>query len=228
MKKLFLGSFVLLGIFFLNCFTVEAEIGLYPPKKFSVDKFTSPRGSYTWYKSWVLKRSLKTLTNSFQPELFEETIWIEYSYLAWKKPIRESGNCNIPEIEKWIFENFKYAAEVRYIEKKAPNFYIVVYRRNKQRMNIPKISGYPPIYIGNISRINIPIRDIFLLNPALIYNPSELEEIFIPYSFFADNFIYEHPKIIGRGDDPMIIKFKECGILIEFRKRKYYFNHRRY
>ncbi|MCK5460238.1 hypothetical protein KAI52_03925 [Candidatus Parcubacteria bacterium] len=266
MKKLFFSFLVvLIGVFFFNCLIVEAEIykggGLSSTDKWVINKndkkIISPGGNYNWLNSWpvIRKQPIEfkrkifppyTLEYSFRTEWFEETIWLEYSYMIWKKPLHDYNDREIEKIEKWIFKFFKYAATVRYIEKKAANFSIIVYRRNNQKKrDIPKISGYPLFNFENIfvghkrievefkkfldpwgrkieEPLKIPMKDVFLLNPALIYEPSEMEEVHIPYSFFRDKFIYEHPKIkifaYERGD-PMIIELKDNGIIVKFRKR---------
>ena len=226
MKKLFF-AFLLLWIFFVNCLAVKAEIyhggTLYPPKKITItrDRVISPEGSWTWYNSWVVVRNRDNCY--FDEKLAEETIWLEYSYMTWEGKLGDCNHRKIKKIEKWIWENLGYAAIVLYIEEKAENLYVVIYKRNRQKMIFPENRGYPPFDFSLMGdRVSVPVKDIFLLNQAYVYEPSELTEVFIPYSFFAHNFIYEHPKVINRGEAPMVIELKNNGIVVKFRGHNYY------
>lgn len=187
-----------------------------------------------------------TLTNSFVPRQAEELTWAHFSFAVWQKQIRELSDCNITKIEEWILEERKHSARVIRIDKIATNFYIVAYVRNKQNENIREVDGYrlfsiSPQISDEAIFFNIPIKDIdpykrrislqpkkfltkdiFLLNPSFFLQPTELEYIAIPYSFFAHKFIYEHhliKKFAFKRGDPMIIKIKNDGIEVGFKKQ---------
>ena len=262
MKKLFYFLVFLAGVFY--CLLVEAEIyqgGALSPDKRVIEardkKIVSPSQRYTWYNSWHLVRRQAlfygrtiippyTLTNSFAPQQAEQLTWAHFSFAVWKNPIRELGDCNIFEIEKWIWKERKHSARIVRIDKLAEKFYVVAYvRQGHSKFNIREVDGYPlfdisPQISDEAIFFNIPIKDIdpfnrgiglqpmklstkdiFLLNPAFFLQPTELEDIFIPYDFFANKFIHQHKKIkefaITRGD-PMMIKITNKGIVVRFRK----------
>ncbi|MCK4744811.1 hypothetical protein KAS41_02005, partial [Candidatus Parcubacteria bacterium] len=144
MKKLFFSFLVILtGVFFFNCLIVEAKIyqggALSSPDKWVIEdndkKIISPGEKYYWLNSWAVIREQPsgyrrkisppyTLEYSYRKEWFEDTTWPEYSYMFWGGKLDDYNDREIKKIEEWIFEVFKYAATVRYIEKKAANFSI--------------------------------------------------------------------------------------------------------
>ena len=225
-------------------------------------KIESPDKLWIWHNSWhvtrrqpgIFKREMGkgpyTLTNSFDARDFAELTWVHYSFYIFRGPIRESYDCNIREIEDRIWKERKHSANVVRIDKLEKDFYVVTYRRSKQkRFDLRKVDGYPLFNLGGNIRIGvkaifldvkvksldpygraiftyqpmkISMRDILLLNPALLRQPAELEDVVIPYEFFADNFIYEHPGIRKHAQvsgDPMVVKITEKGVVYRFYKQ---------
>ncbi|MEA2065171.1 MAG: hypothetical protein U9O66_02645 [Patescibacteria group bacterium] len=265
MKRLFLIFLTILaGVFSFNCLAIEAGIyqgGALSPDKRIIEsrdkKIISPSRVWTWWNSWhIIKRQPPfygrkiyppyTLINSFFPQQAEELTWAHFSFAVWQKPIREFGDCNISEIEKWIWKNRDHSARIVRIDKLAKNFYVVAYvRQGHTKFNIREVSGYPPFNISpqvndeaiffniqikdvdpfkrgiGLQPMKFSVKNIFLLNPAFFLQPTELEDVVISYNFFADKFIHQHKKIkefaTTRGD-PMMIKITKTGIVVRFRK----------
>ena len=188
-----------------------------------------------------------TLTNSFDVRNFEEFTWAHYSFYLYNGAIRESYDCNINEIEKRIKKERGHSSNVVRIDKLGKDLYVVTYRRSKQnRFDLRKVDGYSPFNLGSNIRIGvdavfldvkvksfdpygrdiynyqpmkISTQDILLLNPALLRHPAELEDVEIPYEFFNDNFIYDHPGIRKHAQvsgDPLVVRITRKGVVYRF------------
>jgi hypothetical protein len=66
--------------------------------------------------------------------------------------------------------------------------------------------------------VEISISDVIMLNPRYFDNPMEMKKVFIPFNFFDKNFIYNHPEIRQRAEDPMMIRIGHRGIRVYFRE----------
>ena len=194
-----------------------------------------------------------TLTNSFDYHDFEELTWAYYSFYVFRGPIRESYDCNISEIEDKIWKELKQSARIIRIDKLDKNFYVVTYvRSDHKKFELEEVDGYPPFNMSENIRIGdeaiyfdvkvksldpygraiftyqsmkMSVRDILLLNPAFLRRPAELEDVVVPYGFFAQKFIYEHPGIANHArktGDPMVVKITKKGIVVRFYKQPAY------
>ncbi len=73
--------------------------------------------------------------------------------------------------------------------------------------------------------MKMSVRDILLLNPAFLERSAELEDVVVPYGFFAQKFIYEHPGIanhVRKTGDPMVVEITKKGIDVRFYKQPAY------
>jgi hypothetical protein len=194
-----------------------------------------------------------TLTNSFDYHDFEELTWAHYSFYVFRSPIRESYDCNISEIEGKIWKELKQSARIIRIDKLDKNFYVVTYvRSDHKKFELEEVDGYPPFNMSENIRISdqaihfdvkvksldpygraiftyqpmkMLVRDILLLNPAFLRRPAEMEDVVVPYGFFAQKFIYEHPGIANHArktGDPMVVKITPKGIVVRFYKQPAY------
>ena len=194
-----------------------------------------------------------TLTNSFDCRDFEGLTWAHYSFYVFRDPIRESYDCNISEIEDKIWKELKQSARIIRIDKLDKNFYVVTYvRSDHKKFELEEVDGYPPFNMSENIRIGdkaiyfdvkvksldpygraiftyqsmkMSVRDILLLNPAFLRRPAELEDVVVPYGFFAQKFIYEHPGIANHArktGDPMVVEITKKGIVVRFYKQPAY------
>lgn len=79
--------------------------------------------------------------------------------------------------------------------------------------------------MDEVKRMSMPVENILYLNPVFLVKPAELEDVFIPYDFFDDHFIYEHPEIkehVRANGEPMVIRIVEKGIIVRFCKSPEY------
>lgn len=64
--------------------------------------------------------------------------------------------------------------------------------------------------------VEISMENVVLLNPWYFNNPVELEKVFIPFGFFDKGFIYNHPEIKRRAEEPMMIRIGWRGVMVYF------------
>ncbi len=192
-----------------------------------------------------------TLTNCFDKEAADEYTWVHYSFFKYapQEPLREEYDCSLPEIRDEIWKKRRHSAQIIRIDKIADNVYIVMYVRSDQKRFHLKRVDYPPFQLGKnvgiapgsiifharvksldpygreifiYEKAQMSVRDIVLLNPRFFLRPVELEEVFIPYSFFIKNFIYDHPQIIKAYKsvgDVAVVKIRENGVIFRFPKK---------
>ena len=193
-----------------------------------------------------------TVRRSFDEQYVSNYTWAHYCFYLYKGEVREKYDASIVDIEKKIHKERGHVANVVRIDKLDEGSYIVSYVRSRssyKRFYLREIDAYPPFNLaGNITvndeaiifsmkvksldpydrviyeyqNMRISIIDILLLNPSFFQMPTELEDLLIPYDFFSKGLIYEHPEIIKRSEDPMIIKATDKGVIYRFRKKTVY------
>lgn len=193
-----------------------------------------------------------TVRRSFDEQYVSIYTWAHYCFYLHKGEVREKYDASIVDIEKKIHKERGHVANVMRIDKFDVDCYVVTYVRSRssyKRFYLREIDEYPPFVLGKNINLNdeaiifpmkvksldpygraiyeyenmkISIRDITLLNPSFFQLTTELEDLLVPYDFFKNSLIYEHPEIVKRAEDPMVIKTTKQGVLYRFRKKAAY------
>lgn len=192
--------------------------------------------------------SAYTVSRSVNKAFMNTYPWPFYCYFLYQGPeLPEKYDGGVRDMEKLIKNKRGHSANVSRIDKLRPGVYVVTYVRSPASYKAFELRevDFPPFHlaskifaadsgfitpvsvksldpygrdIAGYQNMELAIDGIILLNPDFFNNPTELDNVSIPYNFFDQGLVYEHPEVRRRATDPMIIEIGDQGITLRYRK----------
>jgi len=189
-----------------------------------------------------------TVADSYSEGMFDSYGLAHLVYYLHRGSLPEKYSHLESEAEKAIEQAGRRVSHIVRIDKLEPELYVITYARSRNeysRFRLGEVRGYEalslspdfefsdtaiffPLMIrrhdrhGNVDEPTIAemlIRDILLINPRFFGDPpDDLENVLIPYDFFAEKYIFQHPGVRDRINDVMIVKIKRKGVVVRLRK----------
>lgn len=189
-----------------------------------------------------------TLSQSNAIDTYEDMTWAHYLYFPYKGQLAERYD-QIYTMEKEIERVRGHVGHVIRIDKLRDGFYVATYVRAPSSypgFYLSRVSQYPDFKLNGATGFGdryilfnvrtrqvdrrgrefflkkttkMAVKNVILLNPKFMKDPTELSDVFIPYSFFKDRFVYEHYEIRSHSikEEPMIVKLSDNGVIFRYK-----------